>query len=82
MTNFFSVIPEIVVGLILAGFAWAFRSWAETLRNSSEKILEKLERLARDFHSHKIINENRLTSVESELKAIERDISRIDNQNK
>lgn len=76
--DFYQLLPELVYGLILGAFAWAFNRWADTLRRSSQEILAKLEKLGVEFHKHKIENENRMTRVEAELKAIEKNVERID----
>jgi hypothetical protein len=60
-------IPEIMAGLILTGFAWAFRSWSITIKDSSTRIIDKLEALSKEFHEHRIKTENRVTKSEVEL---------------
>lgn len=72
-----SIIPELIAGFILMGFAWAFRSWSITLRSSSEKIIEKLDSLATDFHSHKLMVEHRVTSIESNHLSLQRQVDRL-----
>lgn len=70
------IIPEILVGLILMAFAWAFRSWAETIRGSTDKILARLNALALELHAYRLEQEKRMTTVESELRAIEKRLDR------
>ena len=61
-------LSEIIIGTILAGFAWAFRAWASTIRETSERILERLEALGSEFHQHRLNNAERLTRCEAEIK--------------
>lgn len=60
-------IPQLVIGAVLAGFAWAFKAWSATLKETSARILDKLEVLGREFHEHRMNNAQRLTKVESEV---------------
>lgn len=62
-----NVVPEIIVGLILVGFSWAFKNWATTIRSSTQRILEKLEKLALELHEHRIDQEKRVTKLETEV---------------
>ena len=63
-------IPEIVVGLVLAVFGWAFKSWSATIKDTSNRILERLEKLASEFHHHRIETERRVTRVETKVDSL------------
>lgn len=66
-------IGEIVVGLILIIFGFAFRGWATAIKDSTSTILQSLEKLAKEFHEHVIKTENRVTKVETKMDRLERD---------
>ena len=78
-TVLMGLVPELIAGIILTGFAWAFRSWSITLRSSSEKIISKLDCLAKDFHSHKLMVEHRVTSVEISYLELQKQVDRLTN---
>lgn len=65
-------LPEIVGGIVLAGFAWGFRNWSNTLEKTSDKILNKLENLQTTFTEHRLATEKRVTRVEAELEAVQK----------
>lgn len=71
-----AIAPNLIVGLVLAGFAWAFRSWSESIKGSTQVILNELKGLSLEFHKHRIDYEKRATKVEVELAALERRITR------
>ena len=75
-------VPEIIVGLVLAAFAWSFRAWSYTINENSEKILTRLEKLSLEFHNHRIQTENRVTRVETELTGLIRQLDRAISQSK
>ena len=75
--DYATFVPEIVTGVILMGFAWAFRSWATTVSSASEKIIARLDRLAMEFHDHRIDTENRVTKVETKHESLQRQVDRI-----
>lgn len=84
VTSYFS---ELMVGLVLLGFAAAFRNWSTTVRESTEKILEEMKNLAQEFHIHKLQQENRVTRIETEVDSVMRrldfiDLDRADQQRK
>ena len=68
-------VTEVVVGIVMGGFAWAFRAWASTIRETSERILERIDELTRELHTHRLNNAERLTRVESEIKHLERKLN-------
>jgi len=72
------LIPQALVGLVLAGFAWAFKSWASIVKESSNVILEKLETLYAEFHNHRLDTEKRITRNETKLYEMERRIDRTE----
>lgn len=61
---------EAILGLVLLVFGWAFRNWAEAIKHSSRNILDRIERLGKDFADHRLKNEARMTKVETEMSAI------------
>ena len=65
---------EVLVGVILTIFGFAFQSWAKSLRVATDRILTKLEGLVIEFHNHRVDIENRVTRVETkvDLEAMER----------
>ena len=69
-------VSEIIIGTILGGFAWAFRAWAQTIRETSERILEKLDSLSSEFSKHRLNNAERLTRAETELHHIAERLNR------
>ena len=56
----------------MGGFAWAFRAWSQTIRETSTAILAKLESLGKDFHEHRVNNAERLATIETEIKHLEK----------
>ena len=70
-------LPEIVGGVVLAGFAWGFRTWSHTLEKTSDKILNKLDALQNAFHEHKLTTEKRVTKIETEVQGIQKYIDRF-----
>lgn len=73
--EFIDYIPEIVVGIILLGFAHSFRGWSKVVEESSGKIIRRLESLSKEVHDHMVRTENRVTRVETKVETIE---SRLD----
>ena len=69
-------LSEIIIGGVLAGFAWAFRAWASTIRETSERILEKLDYLNVEFTRHRLNNAERLARAETELHHIAERLNR------
>lgn len=67
-----NLLPEIIVGIILGGFAWAFKGWSAAIERASEKILERLDKLSSTFQEHRLLVEKRVTKVETELEALRR----------
>ncbi len=65
-------VGELIVGLVLVVFAFAFRNWASTINRTSDKILQKLEALATEFHRHRLETENRVTRCETKVDNFER----------
>lgn len=84
MDVFAAHLGEVIVGVVLLVFGWAFQTWAKNLKTSSEqwgaqlqrstdRILTKLEGLVKEFHDHRVDIENRVTRVETKV-----DIDRIE----
>ena len=71
-------IPEIITGLVLGGFAWAFKAWSNSVSEASERILEKLEKLSATFDEHRLKTENRVTKVETEVYTINKRLDRCE----
>jgi hypothetical protein len=65
-------IPELIVGIVLGGFAWAFKGWSAAIERASEKILERLDRLTSTFQQHQLLVEKRITKVETEIEGLKR----------
>ncbi len=70
MTEF---VPELIVGFVLLIFGAAFRHWASTVKESSQRILERLERLYGEFHDYRINIEKRMTKLETKADVMCRD---------
>jgi hypothetical protein len=69
---------EIIVGIVMSLVAWGFRSWSQALKETTTKILTKLEYLTQEFHAHKVDVERRVTRVETKVDIIhQKDIDRI-----
>ena len=83
-----NMLPEIIVGITLGGFAWAFKGWSAAIERASEKILERLDKLTATFQEHRLLVEKRVTKVETEIESLKRrfelcDIQRVaEKQNK
>lgn len=80
------VLPELIMGVILGAFAWAFRAWASTIGRSSDRILERLSKISAELHTHRLNNESRMMKVETDLKHLFKrldqcDIKRHNNNN-
>jgi hypothetical protein len=58
---------EMIVGGMLMIFGFVFSNWARSLRNSTDRILSKLEGLVVEFHHHRVDIENRVTRVETKV---------------
>lgn len=67
-----TILPEVVVGIVLGGFAWAFKGWSAAIERASEKILERLDRLTSTFQEHRLLVEKRVTKVETEIQDLKR----------
>ena len=67
-----TIIPELIVGVVLGGFAWAFKGWSAAIERASEKILERLDRLTSTFQEHRLLVEKRVTKVETEIESLKR----------
>ena len=64
------ILGELIVGVVLLIFAWAFGTWAKRLDNIAkmgDKIMVELKGLSKEFHEHRIQTENRVTKVETEV---------------
>jgi hypothetical protein len=61
---------EILVGIVLLVFGMSFRGWSTAIKETSSKILEKLEALSVEFHEHRVKTENRVTSVETKIDSL------------
>lgn len=67
-----SILPELLVGIVLGGFAWAFKGWSAAIERASEKILDRLDRLTSTFQEHRLLVEKRVTKVETEVSDLKR----------
>lgn len=72
MPELTNLLPEIIIGIVLGGFAWAFKGWSTAIERASEKILERLDRLTSTFQEHRLLVEKRVTKVETELGDLKR----------
>ena len=72
MPDITSILPELIVGVVLGGFAWAFKGWSMAIERASEKILERLDRLTSTFQEHRLLVEKRVTKVETEVESLKR----------
>ena len=70
-------LPQIIVGMALAGFAWGFKGWSRSLEKTSDKILNKLEQLTIAFNEHRLLTEKRVTKVEAELSILQKIIDKL-----
>jgi hypothetical protein len=64
--------PELMLGIVLGGFAWAFKNWSGTIERTSDKIIGKMELLTTAFNEYRIRTENRVTKVEAQVAALEK----------
>ena len=67
-----TILPELIVGVVLGGFAWAFKGWSAAIERASEKILERLDRLTSTFQEHRLLVEKRVTKVETEVESLKK----------
>ena len=71
-------LSEIIISGVAGMVAWGFRSWSTALKETTNKILSKLEYLTQEFHAHKVDVERRVTRVETKVDIIHgEDIERI-----
>ncbi len=63
-----SYIAEVVMGLVMGGFAWAFQAWARTLRTSTAKIMDKLDAVGRELGESQIM----LARLDERIKKLEK----------
>lgn len=73
---------EILTGIVLGLFALAFRSWSTALTQSTERIIGKLETLVKEFHTHRVETERRVTRMETKVDDIEKLIHRFHDPSK
>ena len=71
-------IPEIMIGIVLIFFAWAFKSLSKSLEDAPNKILEKLDGLTNEFHETRLQVEKRVTKVETEVQGIHKRLDRCE----
>lgn len=58
---------ELVVGIVLTVFGFGFRSWSNTISESTRTIIAELKTVSRDLHNLRIETERRVTRVETKL---------------
>lgn len=73
-----SLLPELIIGVVLGGFAWAFKGWSAAIERASEKILERLDKLTSTFQEHRLLVEKRVTKVETEVETLKRKVELCD----
>ena len=73
-----NLLPELIIGIVLGGFAWAFKGWSAAIERASEKILERLDRLTSTFQEHRLLVEKRVTKVETEVETLKRKFEMCD----
>lgn len=69
---------ESIVGLFVAGFAWGFRSWASAIRESTDRIMKRLETMAMEVHHHRVESIEAFARLDERVKALENHPSRLD----
>lgn len=69
-------VPEIIVGIILIGFARSFGNWSQSIKESSVKILDKLEKLVVELHQLRIDYERKTTKLDTEVNELHRRLDR------
>ena len=62
---------EAVVALFVTGFAWGFRSWAHAIRDTSERIMRRLDAMAADVHGHRVESIEAFARLDERVKALE-----------
>ena len=58
---------EIGISIFLAVLGWSFGNWSTAIKDSSEKIMRRLDDLYKEFHEHKLHVEHRVTKVEAKV---------------
>lgn len=57
----------LAVSAALAILGWAFRTWAQAVRESVKAMSEKLEAMSVWLHEHVTVTERRVTRVETKV---------------
>ncbi len=65
-----TLLPELIIGVVLGGFAWAFKGWSAAI--------ERLDRLTSTFQEHRLLVEKRVTKVETEVETLKRKFEMCD----
>jgi hypothetical protein len=63
---------ELMIGMVLAVFGAGFRNWSSAIKESTRQIIGELKLLAKEFQSHRIEIEKRVTRVETRIENMER----------
>jgi UDP-glucose 6-dehydrogenase len=69
---FINHLGELMVGMVLAVFGFAFKSWSRAISESTTKIINELKNLSAEFHKHRIEVERRVTRIETKVDEIEK----------
>lgn len=55
----FNHLGELLVGIVLSVFGFAFKSWSRAITESTGKIITELKNLSKEFHEHRVQVERR-----------------------
>lgn len=64
-------ILELILALFIAGLTWGFRSWATTIKESTERIMRRLDVVGIDVHNHRIESTEAFARLDERVKALE-----------
>lgn len=57
----------LAVSVALSILGWAFRAWAQAVKDSVKTMSEKLEAMSQWLHEHVTVTERRVTRVETKV---------------
>lgn len=63
---------ESIMALFVAGFAWGFRSWSISIKDSTQQIIRRLEAMALQIHNHRIESTEIFSRLDERVKNLEK----------
>jgi len=62
---------ESIIGIFVAGLTWGFRSWSASIKDSTNIIISKLEKMTESIHRHRVENTEAFARLDERVKALE-----------